>query len=114
MQGTQQRHNGIKQGRNVHLRIGGRGPDVLGGSKPDNAYIKIAVLRGRNAMECHSELVEALGNNALPYGTVAQWVEKFQQGRVSTTDEQRCAANADANGIQRLPHRCGGRSRGLH
>ncbi len=29
------------------------------------AYIKIAVLRGRrNAMECHSELVEALGNNA--------------------------------------------------
>ncbi|GFR26874.1 histone-lysine N-methyltransferase SETMAR [Trichonephila clavata] len=32
------------------------------------AYIKIAVLRGRNAMECHSELVEALGNNALSYG----------------------------------------------
>ncbi|GFW45180.1 HTH_48 domain-containing protein [Trichonephila clavipes] len=30
------------------------------------AYIKIAVLRGRNAMECHSELLESLGNNALP------------------------------------------------
>jgi hypothetical protein len=29
------------------------------------AYIKIAVLRGRNARECHSELVEAVGNNAL-------------------------------------------------
>ena len=50
------------------------------------AYIKIAVLRGRNAMECHSELVEALGNNALPYRTVARWVGKFQQGRVSTSD----------------------------
>ncbi|PRD22236.1 UNVERIFIED_CONTAM: hypothetical protein NCL1_49611 [Trichonephila clavipes] len=38
------------------------------------AHIKIAVLRGRNAIECHSELVEALGNNALPYRTVARWV----------------------------------------
>ncbi|GFU52878.1 transposable element Tcb1 transposase [Trichonephila clavipes] len=36
------------------------------------AYIKIAVLRERNAMECHSELVEALGNNARPYRTVAR------------------------------------------
>ncbi|GFW60087.1 CCHC-type domain-containing protein [Trichonephila clavipes] len=44
-------------------------------------YIKIAVLRGRNAMKCHSELVEALGNNILPYRTVARWVGKFQQGR---------------------------------
>ncbi|GFR23340.1 HTH_48 domain-containing protein [Trichonephila clavata] len=51
------------------------------------AYIKIAILRGKNAMECHSELVEALGNNALPY-TVAQWIGKFQQGRVLTSDEQ--------------------------
>ncbi|GFQ77175.1 histone-lysine N-methyltransferase SETMAR [Trichonephila clavata] len=51
------------------------------------AYIKIAILRERNAMECHSELVEALGNNALSYRT--RWVGKFQQGRVSTSDEQR-------------------------
>ncbi|GFW43060.1 suppressor of hairless protein homolog [Trichonephila clavipes] len=36
-----------------------------------------------------SQLVEALGNNALPYRTVARWIEKFQQGRVSTSDEQR-------------------------
>ncbi|GFW12391.1 uncharacterized protein TNCV_816441 [Trichonephila clavipes] len=48
-----------------------------------------SVLRKRNAMECHSELVEALGNNALPYLTVARWKRKFQQGRVSTSDEQR-------------------------
>ncbi|GFR06644.1 histone-lysine N-methyltransferase SETMAR [Trichonephila clavata] len=53
------------------------------------AYIKIAVLQGKNAMECHSELVEALGNNALPYRPVARWVGKFQQGRVSTSDKQR-------------------------
>jgi hypothetical protein len=34
------------------------------------AYTKISVLRGRNARECHSELVEAVVNNALPYRTV--------------------------------------------
>ncbi|GFT57806.1 HTH_48 domain-containing protein [Trichonephila clavipes] len=51
--------------------------------------IKIVILRRRNAMECHSELVEALVNNALPYRTVARWVGKFQQIRVSTSDEQR-------------------------
>ncbi|GFR11510.1 HTH_48 domain-containing protein [Trichonephila clavata] len=56
----------------------------------ERAYIKIAVLRRRNEMECHSEFVEALGNNnALPYSTVARWVEKFQQGRGSASDEQR-------------------------
>ncbi|GFS89217.1 uncharacterized protein TNCV_1259521 [Trichonephila clavipes] len=47
------------------------------------------VLRERNAIECHSELVEAFGNNALPYRTVARWIGKFQQGRVSTSDEKR-------------------------
>ncbi|GFX15023.1 uncharacterized protein TNCV_4897911 [Trichonephila clavipes] len=53
------------------------------------SYIKIAVFRDRNAMECHGELVEVLGNNALPYHTVARWIGKFQQERVSTSDEQR-------------------------
>ncbi|GFX78225.1 HTH_48 domain-containing protein [Trichonephila clavipes] len=43
------------------------------------AYIKIAVLRETYAMECYSELVEALGNNALPYCAVARWIGKFQQ-----------------------------------
>ncbi|GFU14696.1 transposable element Tcb2 transposase [Trichonephila clavipes] len=80
----------------------------------ERAYIKIAVLRRRNAMECHSELVEALGNNALPYRTVERWLGKFQQGRLSTSDEQRGALNVDADGIQRLPHHCGDSSRGLH
>ncbi|GFT45917.1 uncharacterized protein TNCV_2250561 [Trichonephila clavipes] len=33
--------------------------------------------------------VEALGSNVLPYRAVARWIGKFQQGRVSTSDEQR-------------------------
>ncbi|GFW08114.1 HTH_48 domain-containing protein [Trichonephila clavipes] len=55
-------------------------------------------------MECHIELVEALGNNALSYRTVERWVGKFQQGRVSTCEEQRSGrftqgvANAEAYG----------------
>ncbi|GFX66209.1 uncharacterized protein TNCV_341841 [Trichonephila clavipes] len=53
------------------------------------AYNKIAVLRERNAMECPCELVETLGNNALPYRIVAGWIGKFQQGRGSTSDNQR-------------------------
>ncbi|GFV36904.1 hypothetical protein TNCV_4767021 [Trichonephila clavipes] len=47
---------------------------------------KIAFLRRRNAMECHSELVEAFGNNAQSYRTVARWRGKFQKGRVSTSE----------------------------
>ena len=33
----------------------------------DSQNIKIVVLRGINAIECHSVLFEAVGNNALPY-----------------------------------------------
>ena len=36
------------------------------------SYVKIAVLRGRNANECHSELTEDLGNRSPPYRTVAR------------------------------------------
>ncbi|GFX28216.1 hypothetical protein TNCV_15551 [Trichonephila clavipes] len=39
------------------------------------AYIKIAVLRERNEMECHSELVEALGKNAPPYRKVVRCIQ---------------------------------------
>ena len=35
------------------------------------AYIKLAVLRRRNAKDCHCELVEAVGNNDLQYRTVS-------------------------------------------
>ncbi|GFU18735.1 putative endonuclease-reverse transcriptase [Trichonephila clavipes] len=41
-----------------------------------SAYIE----KGRNAMECHSELVEALWNNTLPYRTVAHGDKDRSQG----------------------------------
>ena len=50
------------------------------------SYVKIVVLRGRNAKEYHSKLTEALGNRALPYGTVARWAAAFQRGRVHNAD----------------------------
>ena len=53
------------------------------------SYLKIAVLRGRNAKECHSELTETLGNRALPYRTVARWAAAFQHGRVASADMRR-------------------------
>ena len=37
------------------------------------SYVKITVMRGRNA----------LGNRALPYRTVARWTAAFQRGRVA-------------------------------
>jgi hypothetical protein len=36
-------------------------------------YVKIVVLRGRNTRDCHSELVKALANYALPYRTVLEF-----------------------------------------
>ena len=50
------------------------------------SYVKIAVLRGRNAKECHSEFTEALGNRNLPYRTVTRWAAAFQRGRVASAD----------------------------
>ena len=52
-------------------------------------YVKIAVLRGSNAKQCHSKLTEALGNRALPYRTVARWAAAFQCGRADSTDMRR-------------------------
>ena len=51
-----------------------------------HSYVKIAVLRGRNAKECQAELTEALGNCTLPYRTVAKWAAVFQRGRVASAD----------------------------
>ena len=53
------------------------------------SYVKIALLRGRNAKECHSELTEALGNRALPNSTVARWAAAFQRGRLASADMRR-------------------------
>ena len=54
-----------------------------------SSYVKITVLRGRNAKECHSELTESLGIRALPYRTVARWATAFQRGRVANADMRR-------------------------
>ncbi|PSN46144.1 hypothetical protein C0J52_22064 [Blattella germanica] len=53
------------------------------------AYIKIAVLRGQNARECHAQLLEAVGARALPYRTDARWVAAFKSGREATKDKPR-------------------------
>ena len=53
------------------------------------SYVKIAVLRGINAKECHLELTEALGNRALPYRTVARSAAGFQRGKVASADMRR-------------------------
>ena len=53
------------------------------------SYVKIAVLWGRNAKECHPELTEALSNRALPHRTVTRWAAAFQRGRVASADLSR-------------------------
>ena len=50
------------------------------------SYVKIAFLCGSNALECHAELQEALGERMLPYRTVACWGEAFKHGRVTNVD----------------------------
>ena len=54
-----------------------------------SSHVKIAVLPGRNAKECQSELTEALGSRAPPYRTVATWAAAFQRGRVASADMRR-------------------------
>ncbi|GFW14792.1 hypothetical protein TNCV_1562551 [Trichonephila clavipes] len=49
------------------------------------SYIKTAVLRWKNAMEYHIELVEALGNNTLPYRSVARDEKVSNHGSIPIT-----------------------------
>lgn len=44
-------------------------------------WLKIECARGRNARQCHQGLREACGADALPYRTVARWVQAFKGGR---------------------------------
>ena len=61
--------------------------EVIG--KEQRSSVKIAVLRGKNAKEFHSELTEALSNRGLPYRTVARWAAALQRGRVASNDMRR-------------------------
>ncbi|GFT65402.1 hypothetical protein TNCV_1609321 [Trichonephila clavipes] len=58
-------------------------------------YIKIAVLQGRNAIECRIELAEALGNNALPYRTVGR--DKAHFWLNGYVNKQNCRIWREAN-----------------
>jgi hypothetical protein len=46
----------------------------------EHAYIKIAILQGTNSRQCHSELVEDVGNNDLPYRTSPLQYNYFDAG----------------------------------
>ncbi|PSN39588.1 hypothetical protein C0J52_06900 [Blattella germanica] len=61
------------------------------------SYIKKAFLRGYNARESHAKLQQALGNQALPYRTVARWVGAFKEGRESTADLPHSGHSVSAN-----------------
>ncbi|GBM41086.1 hypothetical protein AVEN_28858-1 [Araneus ventricosus] len=50
------------------------------------SWIKIEVARSKNAPECYHGLREAC---ALPYRTVARWVEAFRAGRNESADLHR-------------------------
>ncbi|GFW32657.1 hypothetical protein TNCV_3679051 [Trichonephila clavipes] len=73
------------------------------------ACVKIAVLRRKDTMECHSELVEALGKNSLTYRTVA-WRFATREDIANAVCQPvsrftHDATNAEACGIQCFPHR---------
>ena len=41
---------------------------------------------GKKTRLSHAELREALGNSALPYQSVARWVEAFKYGHLAVVD----------------------------
>ena len=45
------------------------------------SWLKIQSACGFTARQCHEGLVEACGEMALPYRTVARWVRAFNEGR---------------------------------
>ena len=50
-----------------------------------HSWIKI-VAQGRSTQECLQGLLEACGDSALPYCTVARWVKAFRGGRYPIQD----------------------------
>jgi len=59
-------------------------------TKPEQrSWLKIEAGRGKTARECYRGLVEVCGTAALPYRTVARWVQAFHAGRQNATDQPR-------------------------
>jgi len=53
------------------------------------SWLKIEAGRGKTARECYQGLVEVCGTAALPYRTVARWVQAFCAGWQNATDQLR-------------------------
>ena len=53
------------------------------------SWLKIEAGRGKTARECYRGLVEVCGTTALPYRTVARWVQTFRTGRQNVTEKPR-------------------------
>jgi len=53
------------------------------------SWLKIESGRGKTARECYRGLVETCGTAALPYRTVARWVQAFRAERQNATDQPR-------------------------
>lgn len=53
------------------------------------AVIKYLFLKKMSTKEIFSDIQQTLGNDALPYSTVAYWVAEFKRGRSSCKDDPR-------------------------
>ena len=52
-------------------------------------YILTRFKFGCTAREIHIEVCDAWSDDAVSYNTVAEWVQRFRQGRVSLEDDPR-------------------------
>jgi len=70
------------------------------------SWLKIEAGRGKTARECYRGLVEVCGTAALPYRTVARWVQAFRAGRQNATDQPRpgrpSATEAQVSSVAKL------------
>jgi len=70
------------------------------------SWLKIEAGRGKTARECYRGLVEVCGTAALPYRTVARWVQAFRAGRQNATDQpwpgRPCATEAQVSSVATL------------
>ena len=53
------------------------------------AVVKFFYLQGKAPKEIHAILIETLGDHALSYATVTNWVAQFKRGDFSTCDAPR-------------------------
>jgi len=53
------------------------------------SWLKIEAGRSKTEIECYRGLIEVCGTAAIPYRTVARWVQAFRAGRQNATDQPR-------------------------